>query len=319
MVSRLCDTRIGDFLLSYKVSNAPTSDETGEKSLYAKDRIICPKFLRALAAEFIALALFVPIAVGSSIPWTGRNTPSNTQIAFANGLMIATLIQCFAHVSGAHFNPAVTIPLTWNRDVSIIRAVCYIIAQCLGSALGGLVLQRVTPIEVRTDDIGCSLLGENVSPWQGFLLEFVITFQLVFMVFATIDPSRDDVKGSAAIGVGFSVVAGLLYGLPYTGASMNPARSFGPALVTGVWTYHWVYWAAPITAGLCAGNIYSFIFANDASGRKLRQRMSCGGGGSDGDGGGRSGGGSGGGYEQPQKGITRTVTQESDIRACNSV
>ncbi len=208
-----CMTRVVDFFCSYKLQDAPTSDETGEKLCYRRDSVKCPKFWRAVAAECIALVLFIPLAVGSSVPWRDRNEPSNTQIALANGLMIATLIQCFGHVSGAQFNPAVTIPLAWNRDISILRAVCYIIAQCLGSTIGGVFLQRVTPLEYRPREIGCTLLHEDVDVWQGFLLEFIITFQLVFMVFATIDGSRKDVQGSAAVAIGFSVTCGLLYGV----------------------------------------------------------------------------------------------------------
>ncbi len=214
--------RICNLLSSYQLQQQHTQttsdghDVQRNEATWRRDSLLCPKFWLALLAECIGVFLFISLSVGSSVPWTGRNEPNNVQIALANGLMIATLIQCFNHVSGAHFNPAVTLSFAFRRDISIMRAAFYIVAQCIGSTIGGLFLQRVTPLEVRPPEIGCSLLVEGLSAWQGFFVEFVITFQLVFMIFATVDPSRNDVLGSQAIAIGFSVATGLLYGVSMT-------------------------------------------------------------------------------------------------------
>ena len=201
--------KLTDILFCYKLPTSKQTDSNEDELQLGEDSLACPKFWRAVIGEGLALALFIPLAVGSSVPWKGRDEPSNTQIALANGLMIATLIQCFSHVSGAHFNPAVTIPLAWNRLISVVCF--YVISQCAGSSLGAKFLQVVTPEDVRPESIGCTLLGTGVDVWQGLMVELMISFQLVFMVFATIDPSRNDVQGSGAVAIGLSVATGLLY------------------------------------------------------------------------------------------------------------
>ena len=203
--------KLTQILFCYKLPTSKQTDSNEDELQLGEDSLVCPKFWRAVIGEGLALALFIPLAVGSSVPWKGRDEPSNTQIALANGLMIATLIQCFSHVSGAHFNPAVTIPLAWNRQISVVRMCFYVISQCAGSSLGAKFLQVVTPEDVRPESIGCTLLGAGVDVWQGLMVELMISFQLVFMVFATIDPSRNDVQGSGAVAIGLSVATGLLY------------------------------------------------------------------------------------------------------------
>ncbi|XP_063950932.1 aquaporin AQPAe.a-like [Lytechinus pictus] len=259
---------VGHVLVSYRIPK--TADDDSQKTRWEKDDLGNVDFWRGVFAECLALAIFIPIAPGSSVGWSGGNTPTNTLIALANGLGIATLIQCFSHVSGAQFNPSVTIPLVIYRQISISRGLFYVVAQCLGSVCGAAILRAVTPADKQTN-VGMTLINydEGVSLWQAFGVEFVITFHLVFMVFATIDPRRTDIQGSSAVAIGFTVATGLLYGIPYTGASMNPARSFGPALVALNWKDHWVYWASPILAGISAASVYKFLFAEKAAVFKL--------------------------------------------------
>ena len=198
-------------LVAYHV---PKSADGSEAGRWEKDDLRSASFWRGVLAECLALVLFIPLAPGSSVGWSGGNAPSNTLIALANGLGIATLIQCFSHVSGAQFNPAVTVPLAVYRQISIIKAFFYVLAQCLGSTGGAAILTYVTPMDKRMF-IGMTRIneGEGVTLGQGFVVEFVITFHLVLMVFATIDPRRMDVRGSAAVAIGFTVATGLLYGV----------------------------------------------------------------------------------------------------------
>lgn len=203
--------RVMPVLVSYRVPK--TADDT-QKTRWEKDDLGSADFWRAVIAECLALTIFIPIAPGSSVGWSGSNTPTNTLIALANGLGIATLIQCFSHVSGAHFNPSVTVPLVIYRQISIVRGLCYVVAQCLGSACGAAILKFVTPVDKQTN-VGVTSINydEGVSLWQGFGVEFVITFHLVLMVFATIDSRRTDIQGSSALAIGFTVATGLLYGV----------------------------------------------------------------------------------------------------------
>ncbi|XP_038078625.1 aquaporin AQPAe.a-like [Patiria miniata] len=217
---------------------------------------------RAVFTECLAVFLFVFLAAGSSVAWPGGNAPSNLHVSLSFGLVIASLVHCFGDVSGAHLNPAVTLPLMFYRELSLVRGLLYIVAQCLGGFLGAALLRVATPTDPRYDTtLGCTLLGENVSAGQGFIVELVASLQLVFTVFTTTDPRRKDNRIPPALAIGVSVALGLLFAIPFTGASMNPARSFGPALSAGNWSNHWLYWIAPLLAGLIASTVYRRLFA----------------------------------------------------------
>ncbi|CAL1270509.1 unnamed protein product [Larinioides sclopetarius] len=107
--------------------------------------------------------------------------------------------------------------------------------------------------------MGCTLVSDSLSSWQGMGLELVLTFVIAFTMCATADPNRKSL-GSDSLAVGLAYLVCTLIALPATGASMNPARSLGPAFVSNTWTNHWVYWAGPVIGGLLAGLIYEYIF-----------------------------------------------------------
>ncbi|KAL2089432.1 hypothetical protein ACEWY4_014120 [Coilia grayii] len=242
------------------------------------------QFWRAIFGEFLAMTLFVLLSLGSTIGWgspansTVDNVPAPhppdlVLISLCFGLAIATLVQCFGHISGAHINPAVTVATVAMRKMSVAKAVFYVIAQCLGAMMGAGILYAVTPESVR-GGLGVTKVSK-VKPFKyvGFLVFFLllITFQLLFTICATCDPKRNDLKGSAALAIGLSVCTGHLFAIPYTGASMNPARSFGPAVVTSCWENHWVYWVGPVLGGVLAGAMYEYLLCPDS---KLKQRYS---------------------------------------------
>merc|ERR1712150_106231 len=107
---------------------------------------------------------------------------------------------------------------------------------------------------------GITQLGLELSPGQGFLIEFVVTFVLVLTVYAAAADEENEAKGSAPLAIGLAIAIGHLFAGPYTGPSMNPARSFGPAAVGGVWKDHWIYWVGPILGGIVAGITYQLAF-----------------------------------------------------------
>ncbi|KAF2355402.1 Major intrinsic protein [Trinorchestia longiramus] len=211
---------------------------------------------KAVVAEFIGTLLLVLVGCGSCLGVT-----NTTRIALTFGLTVATIAQAIGHVSGCHINPAVTLGMVVARCTSLVRAVLYIIFQCIGAITGAALLYGLVPTSF-VGSLGNTGLNTAVSGGQAFGIELFITFVLVLTVFGACDDRRDDVKGSVPLAIGLSITACHLFAVPLTGSSMNPARSFGPAVVMGgdYWNYHWVYWVGPLGGGVLAGVLYSFIF-----------------------------------------------------------
>lgn len=226
--------------------------------------------LRALTAEFTGTLLYVFVACGAAAAVAkeggaesigGAGPAGSVQIALAFGLTYAVITHCFAHISGAHINPVVTLALLVTRKIKMARAVCYVGAQILGAVVGAAILDSVTGEEDMAS-LGALRVSSSLKSGEAFGLEFMLTFMLVVVIFATIDPERL-VAGSVNSGplhIGLAVTAAHLFGLPFTGAGLNPARAFGPALVADVWDDHWCYWLGPITGGTFAGLLYSLWF-----------------------------------------------------------
>ncbi|KAF7690212.1 aquaporin-4 [Silurus meridionalis] len=224
-------------------------------------------FWRAVSGEFLAMLILVLVSVGSTINWAATtkdssHPPDLVLISLCFGLSIATLVQCFNQISGAHINPAVTVAMVATRKLSLAKGIFYLGAQCFGAIVGAAILYGVTPPVVR-GNLGVTSVNTHISAGHALVVELFITFQLVFTIFATCDPKRTDLKGSAALAIGLSVCIGHLFAIPYTGASMNPARSFGPAVITGHWENHWVYWLGPLMGGVLAAALYDYLFCPD--------------------------------------------------------
>merc|ERR1719158_2358501 len=180
------------------------------------------------------------------------------------GFTVATMAQCIGHVSGCHINPAVTVGLFVGRKIGLIASILYIIFQCIGALIGAALLLAVSPAN-REALHGSSIPGvtqfsPGLNAGQAFLIEFVITFVLVLTVYAAAADDGNEVKGSSPLAIGLAIAIGHLFAGPYTGPSMNPARSFGPALVAGLWDDHWVYWLGPIAGGIVAAITYQGLF-----------------------------------------------------------
>ena len=239
------------------------------------------KTWRAVAAEFIATGLFVFLGTGSVVvalnvigEGGSYSDPSFIiSVAMAHGLAIALLVAATARISGGHINPAVTFAAAATGKIKVSTAVLYIGAQLVAAILGSLLLKAVIAgpaelghlgahsINVFNTDLGTGIVEDQVGngAGAGLLIEAVLTFALVFVVFATaID--RRGLTHLAPVAIGLAYLVGHLVAIPLTGASMNPARSFGPAVVANFWDDHWIYWLGPLIGAAVAALVYEFVF-----------------------------------------------------------
>ncbi|TRY61335.1 hypothetical protein TCAL_12967 [Tigriopus californicus] len=215
--------------------------------------------LKSLTAELIGTLLLVLIGCGSCL---GGPSADFVRIALAFGVTVATIAQSIGHISGCHINPAVTAGLFVGRKIGLIKALLYIVVQCLGATLGSGILMALSNETIRGyGGLGMTSVNPKISAGQAFGIEFLITFVLILVIFgaAADDNNTPNVKGSAPLAIGLSITTCHLFAIPFTGSSMNPARTFGPALVLGDWNHHWVYWLGPILGGVCSSLIYQLI------------------------------------------------------------
>ncbi len=221
-------------------------------------------------AEGIAtycLVFFGPLSVMLSVVafGDGLSTEAILMISFAHGSAIGLMVYAFGHVSGAHINPAVTIPMIITRKIGIADGVGYIVLQLVGAVAAAFTLKAVLPELGAAVNFGTQAPGEliNFSATSALGLEAIFTFFLVTVIFMTA-VHKKAAAGIQGISIGGMVFLLHIVGVPLTGASMNPARTFGPALASGFWEFHWVYWVGPIIGGIIAGLIMNYVFVKKA-------------------------------------------------------
>lgn len=183
-------------------------------------------------------------------------------VALAHGLALVSIIYTYGHVSGAHVNPAVTLGLLIGRHIDITRAAFYWVAQFVGGILAALVIKVFVPIGLNVTPLAS--LGETTGaltgPYllQACVIELILTFLLVSVVtHAAVFGKAGQVAG---LGIGLTLAAAILFGWPLTGASLNPARTFGPAIVSGNTSYVFAYLVAIFLGGALAGLVQNTIF-----------------------------------------------------------
>ena len=216
--------------------------------------------LRHFLSEFIGT--FALTFVGSAAVMQATERGGNPlAVALATGLVLAVFVSAFMHI-GAHFNPAVTIGMLVVRRVEPVMAGLYIIAQVAGATAAAYALKFAVPAALfAATRGGGQQVSLDVSSGQAFLLEAVGTMLLVWAVFGTAVDRRAPRLGGLAIGGAMSAVM-LAFG-GFTGASVNPARSFGPAFASGIYEAQGIYWLAPITGAILAALIYEKLLLTD--------------------------------------------------------
>ena len=229
---------------------------------------------RAWLAEAIAtfgLVFFGPLSVILAVVafGDGLSIEAIIMISLGHGGAIALMVYAFGHVSGAHINPAVTIPMIITKKIDLKDGIGYILFQIMGAVIATLSLKALFPIIGEKVLWGAhggpsELLGNSVM--SGLAVEIILTFFLVVVIFMTAVHKKapKSVYGAAIGGMVFLLH---LVGIPLTGASMNPARSFSPAVVSGdagLWEVQWLYWVGPIIGGIIAGVIMNYLYVKPA-------------------------------------------------------
>ncbi|KAI3936174.1 hypothetical protein MKW92_001876 [Papaver armeniacum] len=224
--------------------------------------------LKAYLAEFIATLLFVFAGVGSALAYSKVSSDASLDaagllaIALAHAFALFVGVSMAANISGGHLNPAVTFGLAVGGHITVITGLFYWIAQLLGSVAACFLLKFVTDAKA----IPTHGVASGVSAFGGVLFEIIITFGLVYTVYATAaDPQKKSLGTIAPIAIGFIVGANILAAGPFSGGSMNPARSFGPAVASGNFEGNWIYWVGPLIGGGLAGLIYGDVFIGSYS------------------------------------------------------
>jgi aquaporin TIP len=217
-------------------------------------------YLRRATAEFVGTFALVFIGCGSI-----AFARTFTDMGLAFGLAIAVMASAVGHISGAHFNPAVTLGFLVTRRMSPVLAGIYWIAQFGAATLAALLLHWALPSEAadRTH-LGTPALGEGVDSGQAVIIEAVLTFFLVWVIFATAADPRGTFKQIAGLAIGLTITMDVVMGGALTGAAVNPARAFGPQLVDRQWDDFWVWYVGPLTGGVIAAALYELLYLRPA-------------------------------------------------------
>lgn len=210
--------------------------------------------LRRAGAEALGTFFLVLIGPGAAmVDAYSAGQLGTVGIGLAFAFVVTAMIYALGHLSGAHINPAVTLGFWSVGRFPSGEVVPYIVAQCSGGVAASLVLRATLgPV----GNLGATL--PRISVPSAFVIEWLLSFALMFVIMAVATDDRV-AGGFAAIAVGLTVGFCALMGGPITGASMNPARSLGPAVVGGLWQGHWLYWVAPVSGMMAAGWTYDFL------------------------------------------------------------
>ena len=226
---------------------------------------------RAWLAEAVAtfcLVFFGPLSVTIAAVLFGSTLTIEgiIMISAAHGAAIGIMVYAFGHISGAHINPAVTIAMLATKNIKVKDAAGYIGAQIVGAIVAALTHMALLPeagakVNFGTQGGPSAFLNFNAAAGVG--AEIIFTFFLVTTIFMTA-VHKKAASGMAGIAIGGMIFLIHLVGVPLTGASVNPARTLGPAIVSGYWEFHWIYWVGPIVGALIAGFIMNYLYVKKA-------------------------------------------------------
>uniref|UniRef100_A0A6U9R0N9 Aquaporin n=1 Tax=Picocystis salinarum TaxID=88271 RepID=A0A6U9R0N9_9CHLO len=239
---------------------------------------ICnPLFWRAVLAEFFATGMLVYFIILTTVfradnlvqinaesvlfPTTSA---TQTMLGIVYGFSVFVVVFWTAGISGGHVNPAVTAAVTITKKITVVRGVCYVIAQLGGAVCGSLIVKSLRTDVFNDVNGGANELSDGYGWQEGLVAELMATALWTATVLACLDSERVKavlhLDALGAFAVGMAALVGYIATVPVDGASLNPARSFGPAVASTTWSDHWVFWAGPMAGSLAAAVIYEVLF-----------------------------------------------------------
>jgi aquaporin Z len=187
------------------------------------------------------------------------------EVALATGLAIAVMVSAVGHISGGHFNPAITFGFMLTRRVSVVLGLVYWVAQFLGGVLAALLLRWIFPAANRDAAQLGAPARHTIDLGAALVLEALGTFFLVWVVYAMTSDPRSTYSAISGLAIGFTIVFGMLIAYPLTGGAFNPARAFGPQLISGSWSDAWIWYVGPLAGGAIAALLYDELYMRVAS------------------------------------------------------
>jgi len=214
---------------------------------------------RRSAAEFVGTFALVFVVVGTVLVAAPSASSGLIEVALASGLVIAVMASAVGHISGGHFNPAVTLGFLVTGRLSPIIALSYWVAQFAAAVAAVPLVKWIFPSDLE-GTLGAPALGPGIAPEAALILEAILTFFLVWVVFATAADPRGTFKSIAGLAIGLTITFDTLMAGPITGAAMNPARALGPQLFDGNWDNFWVWYVGPLAGGVLGALAYEWLY-----------------------------------------------------------
>ena len=219
---------------------------------------------RRAAAEFVGTFALIFVGAGAVLVAAPSLGAGNLEVALAHGLVIAVMASAVGHISGGHFNPAVTLGFLVTGRLSPILAGAYWIAQFGGAIAGAALLKWIFTGEAQ-GNLGAPAVGPGIEPEAALIIEAILTFFLVWVIFATAADPRGTFKSIAGLAIGLTITFDVLLAGPLTGGAMNPARAFGPELLSNDWNDFWIWYVGPFAGGVLGAIAYEWLYLRPLS------------------------------------------------------
>jgi aquaporin Z len=210
--------------------------------------------------ELLGTFALVFVVVGTIMAVGPQAEAGTLEVALAYGLVVAVMVSAVAHISGGHFNPAITFGFLLTRRISVLLGLAYWIAQLTGGVLATLLLRWIFPAANRDAANLGAPARHTIELGPALVVEALLTFFLVWVVFATTADPRSTYSAVAGLAIGLVVVFDSLMGYSLTGAALNPARAFGPELISNTWGDFWIWYVGPMAGGAIAALLYDELY-----------------------------------------------------------